>query len=61
MAWISSLFKYKIGYVIPKVLQGNGLFIMMGKLDAEFMLQHLENDSASPLRTHVADNELVSG
>lgn len=34
----------RTGCVVPKGLQGNGLFRMVGKLEAEFMLQHLEND-----------------
>lgn len=37
------------------VLQGNGLFLTPGKLEAEFMQQHLEKDSphaeAGPLLT----------
>lgn len=34
----------RTGCVVPKGLQGNGLFRMVGKLEAEFMLRHLEND-----------------
>lgn len=30
--------------MVPKILQGNGLVVTMGKLEAGFMLQHLEDD-----------------